>query len=54
MNDGNKLRLLLADTDSLVIKIKTGNDYSDFSKDKEISHFSNISHESKYYDDSKA
>ena len=54
MKDGNKLRLLLTDTDSLVNEIKSENVYSDFSKNKEISHFSNISLESKYYDDSKA
>ena len=48
------MRLLLADTDRLVNEIKTENVYSDFSKNKKVSHFSNISLESKYYDDSKA
>ena len=49
---GNNSRLLFTDTDSLMYVIKTEDVYEDFSKDKEMSDFSNYSTMSKYYDDS--
>ena len=47
----NSSRLLLTDTDSLMHEIKTKDVYEDFSKDKEMFHFSNYSVKSKYYHD---
>ena len=49
---GNKSRLLLTYTDSLIYEIKTKDVYGDFSKNKEMSDFSNYSAKPKYYDDS--
>ena len=45
---GNKSRLLFTDNGSLMYEIKTGDIYEDFSKDKEMSEFSNYSADSKY------
>ena len=42
---GNNSRLLFTDTDSLMYEIKTEDVYEDFSKDKEMFHFSNCSTE---------
>ena len=39
----NNSRLLFTDTDSLMYEIKTENVFEDFSKDREISYFSNFS-----------
>ena len=46
---GNKSRLLLTDTDILMYEIKTEEVYENFSKDKKMFDFSNISAKSKYY-----
>ena len=43
---------LIADTDSLMYKIKTEDVYEDFSSHTEMFDFSNYSTKSKYYDDS--
>ena len=50
---GSSTRLLFNDTDSLMYKVKTEDVYKVFSKNEEIFDFSNYSHKSKYYDDSK-
>ena len=49
---GNNSRLLFTGTDSLMYKIKTEDDYKDFSNDKEMFDFSNYSTKSKYYHNS--
>ena len=46
----NKSKLLFTNTDSLMYE--TEDVYEDFSRDKEISDFSNYSTKSKYYDNS--
>ena len=38
---GNKSRLLITNPNSLIDRIETGNDYEDFSKDKQMFDFSN-------------
>ena len=48
----NNSGLLFTDTDHLLYEIKTEDVYEDFSKDKEMFHFSNCSAKSKYYDSS--
>ena len=45
---GNKSKLFLIDTDSLVQKIETKNVYEDFSKNKELFGFNNHSAKPKY------
>ena len=50
--NGNKLRLLFTDTDSLPYKIETANTYDGFSKNK-VFDFNNYSAKSKYCNDSK-
>ena len=49
---GNNSRLLFRDTDSSMYKIKTEDDYKDFSNYKEMFGFRNYSTKSKYYDNS--
>ena len=49
---GNKLKLLLTDTDSLMREIKTEDVYEDFNSDKEIFYFRNYPTKSKYHNDS--
>ena len=51
--NSNNSGLLFTDTDSLICEIKNEDVHEDFSKDREILHFSNYSRKSKYYDDSK-
>ena len=48
--NGNKPRLLFADTDSLMYKIETKNVSDNFSKNKKTFDFKNYSAESTYYD----
>ena len=48
--NGNKPRLLFADTDSLMYKIETKNVFDNFSKNKKTFDFKNYSAESTYYD----
>ena len=48
----NNARLLFTDTDCLMYQIKTEDVYEKFSKDEEMSDFSNFSAKSKFYDDS--
>ena len=50
--NGNNSRLLLADTDSLMYKVKTENVYENFSRGKKMYDFGNYSGKPKYYDDS--
>ena len=49
---GNKSKVLLTDTDSLMYEIKTEDVYEDFSSNKEMFDFTNYPTKSKYYDDS--
>ena len=49
---GNISRLLFFNTGSLMYEIKAKDAYEDFSKDREMSGFSNYSAKSKFYDDS--
>ena len=49
---GNDSRLLFIDINRLMYKTKTKDVYEDFSKYKEMFHFSNYSPKSKFYDDS--
>ena len=49
---GNKSRVLLTDTDSLMYKMKTEDISGDFSPNKEIFDFDNCSPKSKPYDNS--
>ena len=48
---GNNSRLLFTDTDILMHENKPEEVYEDFSKDKEMFHFSNYSPKPKYYND---
>ena len=53
VNTRKKSGLLFTNTDSLMHEIQTEDVYESFSKDKEISDFSNYSAKPKCYDDSK-
>ena len=46
--NGNNSRLLLADTDSLMYKVKTENVYENFSRGKKMYDFANYSGKPKY------
>ena len=48
----NKSKLLITDTDNLMYEVETECVLEDFSSDKEIFHFSNLSTKSKYQNDS--
>ena len=45
----NKSKMLIADIDILIYKIKTQNVYESLYKDKELFDFNNYSKDSKYY-----
>ena len=46
---GDKAKMLLTDTGSLMYKIETKSSYEDLYKDKELFDFSNYPNDSKYY-----
>ena len=46
---GDKAKMLLTDTGSLMYKIETKSNYEDLYKDKELFDFSNYPKDSKYY-----
>ena len=46
---GDKAKMLLTDTGSLMYKIETKSSYEDLYKDKELFDFSNYPKDSKYY-----
>ena len=50
---GHSSKILLADIDSLIYKIKIEDVYEDFSSDKKMFDLCNYSTKSKYYDDSQ-
>ena len=52
--NGNKLRLLFTDSDSLVYEIETKTISDDFSENKKLLGFSNYSEKKKNFDDSIA